>query len=113
VYVSRTVNGDGVATVALSGDVDMVIADSILAVLSEVVDDDATTRVVVDMGRVQFWDSSGVGALVAAYRRAADRDIPLVVGAMSDQVRQILHLTGLLEVLTADASPLHIDNHRR
>lgn len=100
-YVSRTVDGDGVATVALSGDVDMVVADSFFDALSEAVDDDATTRVIVDMGRVQFWDSSGVGALVAAYRRASDRDIPLVVGSMSEQVRQILRLTGLLEVLTA------------
>ncbi len=100
-YVSRTVNGDGVATVALSGDVDMVVADSLLSALNEAVDHDSTTRVVVDMGRVQFWDSSGVGALVAAYRRANERDIPLEIGNMSEQVRQILHLTGLLEALTA------------
>lgn len=102
-YVSRTVDGDGVATVALGGDVDMVVADRFRIALNEVVDDDSTTGVVVDMGRVRFWDSSGIGVLVAAYRRANDRDIPLVIGDMSEQVRQILHLTGLLELLTARA----------
>jgi anti-sigma B factor antagonist len=100
VDVSRTVDGDGVATIALSGDVDLVVADGLLGALSEVIDDAATTRVVVDMSRVRFWDSSGVGALVAAYRRASERGTPLVVGEMSEQVRQILHLTGLHQLLT-------------
>ena len=104
-HVSRTVASDGVTTVALSGDVDMVVADGLLGALSEAIDDAATTGVVVDMSRVRFWDSSGVGALVTAYRRATERGTTLVIGGMSDQVRQILHLTGLLEVLT-DRGPV-------
>jgi anti-sigma B factor antagonist len=104
VDVSRTVDGDGVATLALGGDVDIVVVDHLLGALHEVIDDPTTARVVVDMARVRFWDSSGVGALVAAYRRASERGIPLVIGSMSEQVRQILHLTGLLDVLTAPAS---------
>src|SRR5688572_778269 len=99
-HVTRTVASDGVTTVALSGDVDMVVADGLLGALSEVIDDAATTGVVVDMSRVRFWDSSGVGALVTAYRRASERGTTLVIGDMSEQVRQILHLTGLLDLLT-------------
>ena len=99
-HVTRTVAGDGVTTIALSGDVDMVVADRLLGALSEVIDDAATTRLVVDMSRVRFWDSSGVGALVTAYRRASARGITLVIGDMSEQVRQILRLTGLLDLLT-------------
>lgn len=99
-HVTRTVDDDGVTTIALSGDVDMVVADRLLGALSEVIDDAATTRVVVDMSRVRFWDSSGVGALVTAYRRASARGTTLVIGDMSEQVRQILRLTGLLDLLT-------------
>lgn len=100
VHVSRTVASDGVTTVALSGDVDMVVADGLLGALSEVIDDAATTGVIVDMSRVRFWDSSGVGALVTAYRKASERGTTLVIGDMSEQVRQILRLTGLLDLLT-------------
>ena len=99
-HVTRTVASDGVTTVALSGDVDMVVADGLLGALSEVIDDAATTGVLVDMSRVRFWDSSGVGALVTAYRRASERGTTLVISDMSEQVRQILHLTGLLDLLT-------------
>ena len=87
VHVSRTVASDGVTTVALSGDVDMVVADGLLGALSEVIDDAATTGVVIDMSHVRFWDSSGVGALVTAYRKAYQRGTTLVIGDMSEQVR--------------------------
>jgi anti-sigma B factor antagonist len=103
--ISHTTDGLGVTAVALRGDVDIVVADDLLTRLSAIIDDEATTRVVVDMSRVQFWDSSGIGALVAAARRASERGTPLVVGAMSAQVRQILHLTGLLDLLAPGQRP--------
>jgi len=111
--MSHAIDGNGVTTVVLHGDIDLVVAGDLLTRLSEVIDDDATTRVVLDMSRVRFWDSSGVGALVAAYRRASERGRSLVIGDMSEQVRQILHITGLLDLLAPDHHPGRATRNRR
>ena len=57
----------------------------------------AGRRVEADLDDVSFMDSSGLRTLVAA-RRMADRDgCVVVVTAMSEQVRQLLELTGTLD----------------
>jgi len=53
---------------------------------------------IVDLSRVTFLDSSGVGVLVQAHRVATERDTRLLLVA-SEPVRKLLRLTGLDTVL--------------
>lgn len=55
----------------------------------------AGTDVVVLMDRVTFCDSSGLGALVGAYKSVRERDRRLVLVGCNERMRAILTRTGL------------------
>jgi anti-sigma B factor antagonist len=55
--------------------------------------------VVVDLADLSFIDSTGLGALVAGFQRARDAGIAFRLARPSRGVRQILVLSGLLEVV--------------
>jgi anti-sigma B factor antagonist len=69
-------------------------------------------RVVVDLGGVDFIDSSGLGALVASLKTARSAGGDLRIAAIGTQVRMVLELTGLDTVLTpyADVDSALIDD---
>ena len=53
------------------------------------------TRVAIDLGSVEFIDSSGLGVLVGSLRRLREDGGDLVLRAASPAVTRILELTGL------------------
>jgi anti-anti-sigma factor len=59
-------------TVRVSGAVDITTADALLERLHEAALIDAE-RVVIDLGRVSFMDSTGLHALLKAYQRFGER----------------------------------------
>ena len=89
--------GPGYRGCRLSGEVDFTSAGPVQATLTAMVLPGGGT-VVVDLGRVSFIDSSGLGVLVQAHRTAQERDTRLLVVA-SPPVRKLLGLTALDTVL--------------
>jgi len=59
----------------------------------------------VDMANVTFCDSSGLAALVAAHRQLALHGRSMRVVNPSSQVKRLLRLSGLGELLHAHAAP--------
>jgi anti-sigma B factor antagonist len=102
--LSATVEGEW-AVLAPSGEVDLATAPAVRERLNELADGGAR-HLVVDLARVSFLDSIGLGVLVAAYRRWRDRDPPgsLRLAGASDPVARVLALTGLLGILPVHAS---------
>ena len=81
----------------LAGDFDLSNAPQAAEALAGACD--GAGRVELDLSGVRFMDSSGLHTLVSA-RRRADRDgCALVVGPVSDEVRQVLELTRTLDWL--------------
>lgn len=89
-------------------DLDEVACDALRSVLAEAVDR-ATQLVVVDLLNVVFLDSSGLGCLVAARKRADAQGKGLRIVNASGGPRSVLHLTGLDTVfgVTDDVDPEH------
>ncbi|WP_152190372.1 STAS domain-containing protein [Georgenia satyanarayanai] len=56
-------------------------------------------RLVLDLGEVGFVDSSGLGALISALKRARQAGGDLRIAAVTEQVRTVLKLTNLDRVL--------------
>jgi anti-sigma B factor antagonist len=63
---------DGVAHLALVGDVDLATAQSVRGAVGEALDD-GVDEIVVDLGGVSFLDSTGLGVLLHAARDAERR----------------------------------------
>ena len=87
-----------VAVVHLDGRLNMVSAPRLKSAVEEVVDG-GTPRVVVDLSDVAFMDSSGLGALIAALKKARQAQGDLRIAGVTEQVATVLSLTNLDRVL--------------
>jgi anti-sigma B factor antagonist len=76
------------------GEVDLASAPKLAAAMTELMDR-GYTRVAIDLGSVEFIDSSGLGVLVGSLRRLREDGGDLVLRAASPAVTRILELTGL------------------
>jgi anti-sigma B factor antagonist len=87
-----------VATVALRGEIDVLTVDQVRVALTGAL---AThpAELVVDLTDLRFIDSTGLGALIAGFQRARDAGVPFRLAHPTPAVRQILVLSGLLEVV--------------
>jgi anti-sigma B factor antagonist len=82
----------------LSGELDLSTAPKLREALVEVIADDR--KVVVDLERLTFLDSVGLGMLVSGLKRARARDGELEVVCTNRAVLRPFELTGLDEVFT-------------
>ena len=89
--------------VRVVGELDLSTVSQFLVALDEAIDVDAST-IELDLRELAFMDSSGVGAYVAAFRRARSRGTSLVIGQRSPAVDRVLELSGVEEALAAESS---------
>ena len=83
---------------ACTGRLNMVSANHLREAVRGVVADGAT-RVVVDLAETTFIDSSGLGALIAGLKETRQVGGDLRIAAAGEQVRTVLRLTSLDQVL--------------
>jgi len=88
---------DGVLVVA--GELSLAEAPILERHLAEVLAT-ATSTVVVDLGGVEFIDSTGLSVLVRAHQQASERGVEFGVRNPRAQAHRLLTLTGLEERLT-------------
>jgi anti-sigma B factor antagonist len=81
----------------LSGSLDMATAPTVRAALLEAADR-GDHRLVVDLNRVEFLDSTGLGALIGAQRRAKEGGGEIRLAVPEGQILRLLRITGLLRV---------------
>jgi anti-anti-sigma factor len=97
---------DGAAIIDVRGELDVTTVSAFRAFLIDTLTRQRPARVVVDMRRVTFMDSTGIGALVIGYNTARENGADFVVANPSSFVHRQLHITGLTEVfgLSPDGS---------
>ena len=77
------------------GEIDMYTAPKLGRRLLSLVDE-GKTRLIVDLSRVTFMDSTGIGVLLNALKRASGRDGGLVVVCPTERVLRPFQVTGLV-----------------
>ncbi|WP_413319290.1 STAS domain-containing protein [Agrococcus sp. 1P02AA] len=95
-----TATNDRFATVAPEGRLTAVGAPRVRQAVQDLIDA-GSVRIVVDMARTEFVDSSGLGALIGALKAARLAGGDLRIAAVPDAVRTVLRLTNLDRVLHA------------
>jgi anti-sigma B factor antagonist len=88
----------GIATVALRGEIDVLTVDQVRVALIGALAAHPH-ELVVDLSDLTFIDSTGLGALIAGFQRARDAGVSFRLAHPTPAVRQILVLSGLLEVV--------------
>ncbi len=87
--------------IVVSGELDFHSApelrNRILAVFNE-----GTNRLVLDMGALEFIDSSGLSVIIAGFKRFKERGGELKLRSLTDRTRKVLEISGLSRVLISD-----------
>jgi anti-anti-sigma factor len=82
----------------LSGDVDEFTCTKLRVALRDLLSN-GESRVVVNLARVNYMDSAGLGTLVGGLRRIMEADGGLVLSGPNPQIERVLSLTGLDRIL--------------
>jgi anti-anti-sigma factor len=92
---------EGATIIQIHGELDLDVADEVLATLTGALDSGPVERLIVDLFDVTLLDSTGVGALVAAHQTAAQAGVKLVVINPRGIVQRVLRIAGVLETLSS------------
>jgi anti-sigma B factor antagonist len=98
--VETTQQGDA-SILTLRGEIDVYTAPRLRQTIVDLVDGGARW-LVVDMEKVDFLDSTGLGVLVEGLKRVKTRDGHLSIVATHDKILKIFDITGLNK-----AFPIH------
>ena len=91
------------ALLTLRGEIDVYTAPRLRQAIIDLVDGGAT-RIVVDMEKVDFLDSTGLGVLVGGLKRVRMKDGSLAVVTTQDKILKIFDITGLNKVFAIHPS---------
>jgi len=92
-----TAPGGHIVLFALGGSLDIATSPSLRAALSEAADHEKH-EIIVDLTQLEFIDSTGLGALIGAHKRASEHNGSLRLVAHEGQILRLLRITGLLDV---------------
>jgi anti-sigma B factor antagonist len=98
---ARTVSEHTVLEVG--GEIDVYTAEKLRGRLRDIVNS-GEQHVVVDLTKVEFLDSTGLGVLVGAHRRLRARDGSLDLVCPHERLLKIFRITGLDKVFAIHAS---------
>ena len=81
----------------VAGEIDVYTAPKLREQLIELVSD-GSYHIVVDLEKVDFLDSTGLGVLVGGLKRVKDRDGEMKLVANQERILKIFDITGLSKV---------------
>jgi len=92
-----TLKDGAVQLFALGGSLDIATSPSLRAALLEAANGDKH-EIIVDLTHLEFLDSTGLGALIGAHKRASENHGSVRLVAQEGQILRLLRITGLLDV---------------
>lgn len=91
-------NGDAMVY-KLRGSLDMATAPSVRAALVEAADE-GKHDIIVDCSMLEYLDSTGLGALIGAHKRASEHGGRLRIIVNDGPIQRLFSITGLMTVLS-------------
>ena len=93
---------DGIQVFEITGSLDIATSPAVRAALVSA-SERGDHRLIVDLTRIEFLDSTGLGALIGAQRRAKEFGGEVRIVAKEGQILRLLRITGLLKVFAVHA----------
>jgi anti-sigma B factor antagonist len=88
---------DGTVILSISGELDVASAADFDLARAEALS--TGLPVVIDLAECEFIDSSGVAGIIRTFDRATDADQPFALAGSGPQVRRVLDLSGMSQML--------------
>ncbi|HEY6484893.1 MAG TPA: STAS domain-containing protein [Candidatus Cybelea sp.] len=102
-------DGGETLVVNVRGSMDIATSPTVRAAISEAIDGGAND-LIVDLSRLDFLDSTGLGVLIGAHRRTAESQGSLRLVVREGPISRLLNITGLIAVFAVYHS---LDDARR
>ncbi|HEV7180505.1 MAG TPA: STAS domain-containing protein [Candidatus Baltobacteraceae bacterium] len=93
----KTENHGELLIYRLRGSLDLATSPSVRAALMEAAGQ-GSHEIVVDLTKLEFLDSTGLGALIGAHRRALENGGKVRLAVGEGAIARLLNITGLLAV---------------
>lgn len=90
-----------VPVIFVSGELDFHTAPQLRSKILAVFDGGAQS-VVLDLGQLEFIDSSGLSVIIACFKRFQERGGELRLRSLTDRTRRVLEISGLNRILVFD-----------
>lgn len=95
-------NGDAIVY-RLRGSLDLATAPSLRAALVEAANE-GKHEIIVDLSQLEFLDSTGLGALIGAHRRALESGGRVRLIVNEGPIQRLLTITGLMRIFAVYSS---------
>ncbi len=106
-HASHTITDTGdAATMSITGEIDMSNSGDLLQWCLQAIAVPQRRSVIADLSGLTFLDSSGIRALIDAHTTASGCGIAFSIASPRPIGRDILAVTGVLDLLTDGSSPL-------
>ena len=83
----------------LSGELDESCAAFVRDTLDSICERNQMKKVIIDMERLNFMDSTGIGVLIGRYRKLKTRAVPILIASPPGAVDRVLKLTGIYAIM--------------
>lgn len=90
---------NAILVICLVGELDEHASSSARRQLDAIIADCKAKSIILDMSRLSFMDSTGIGVLLGRYKVASSRQIPLYVFSPSRTVDKILTMSGIYTLI--------------
>lgn len=84
---------------AISGELDHLQAERLRAQIDASFEKSTCKHIILDMTKVSFMDSSGIGMIIGRYKNAEKRGGQLTLANMSDALSRLFELSGLAKII--------------
>lgn len=83
----------------LDGELDHSVADDIRTEIDAYIEKVQPKRVVFNMSRLKFMDSTGVGLIMGRYKKLRSKNIPLYIESPNMQIDKVIKISGLYSII--------------
>ena len=86
-------------TVQIEGELDHCSAERVRATLDALIADPHVKRLVIDLEKLTFMDSSGIGMMIGRYKRMRSRGGTMGVMPGNARIERMMELSGLYQIV--------------
>ncbi len=89
----------------VQGELDHHTADEFRNYIDYNLENNAVKHLVLDLSRLEFMDSSGIGALIGRYKKVSSLGGKTAVANVNNQVGRLLKVSGIYDIITSYRNP--------
>ena len=85
--------------VSLEGELDEHTASYAKNEMDLLFSDNVAKQVILDLKKLDFMDSTGIGVLLGRYKKMKDKNIPIFILNPSSHIDKILNMTAIYQIM--------------